>query len=330
MLTRAVVLAAEALGASRAALLAAVGLSDEDLAAYDLRVARDNAVALWDAIEAWSNEPLIAARIAQQIARSGGAALFQYTVRAAPTVEAAWARLLPMLGLFFGDGFESVTRAVDGHWELGYRLPLHGDGPVPRSEECVVVGFVEQCRAVAPGFAPAALCFQHEAGAPLADWRREVGCPVEFGASYYGVRIGERAYRAAIPGHDPSLARLLEGLARPIVEARAEVPGPAEPAARVIRALLERGEPATLDAIARALHVSRRTLQRQLAAAGTSVRGELDRARHEAALVLLRDVRSTVAEIAARLGFADPSQFTRAVRRWTGAAPTELRFRARH
>jgi AraC-like DNA-binding protein len=51
----------------------------------------------------------------------------------------------------------------------------------------------------------------------------------------------------------------------------------------------------------------------------------LDRARREAALVMLRDPRATVAEIAGRLGFADPSQFTRAVRRWTGSAPTQLR-----
>lgn len=324
--TRAVVVAAEALGVPRDRMLAALGLRWEDLAGYDLRVPAPAGAALWDVIARSSGDPLIAVRVARTIAGSGQAALFEYTVRAAPTIADAWARLTSLLGLFFGEGYEPVTREADGAWELGYRLPVHGDPPIPRSEECLVVSFVEQCRKVAPAFQPTAVCFQHAGEGPAA-WRRELGCAVVFGAPFYGVRLADRAYRAPIPGHDPNLAGLIETLARPLVAAPAVAPAPADPAVRVIRDLLDRGEPVTVDAVARALHVSRRTLQRQLAAADTSVRAELDRARHDAAVALLRDARATVAEIAARLGFADPSQFTRAVRRWTGSAPTELRRR---
>jgi AraC-like DNA-binding protein len=49
--------------------------------------------------------------------------------------------------------------------------------------------------------------------------------------------------------------------------------------------------------------------------------------REAVALELLRNGQSTISEIADRLGFADPSQFTRAVRRWTGVAPSEVRKR---
>ena len=325
---RAVIAAAESIGAPRARLLAAVGLRWEDLGRLDVWVPQTASAALWDELAAWSGDPLIGVRIGRLIAGSGWAALYEYTVRAAPTIADACARLVPLVGLFFGEGYEVIMREVDGRRELGYRLPVHGAPPIPHSEEALVSCFAHQCRAVAPAFAPEAACFQHAAAAPLADYRRELGCAVEFEAPFYGLRVDERAYRAPIPGHDPSLANLLEVLVRPLVAAPPAAPGPADPAIREIRALLDRGEPVTVDAVASALHVSRRTLQRQLAAAGTSVRAELERARRDAALSMLRDARSTIAEIAGRLGFADPSQFTRAVRRWTGAAPTELRRRS--
>jgi len=326
-LARGVVSAATSLGAPREALLAALGHRWEDLASYDLRIATRETEALWHAIEQWANDPLIAARVARVVASSSGAALFQYTVRAAPTIELAWARLTPLLALFFGQDFEPITREVAAGWELGYRLPLVPEPPVPRSEEAIVIGFVEQCRAAAPGFAPLALCFQHAANAPLAAWRAAVGAPVEFDASFYGVRITERGYRATIATHDPTLATLIATLAKPLVAAPAHAPTYSDAVARVIRDRVERGQPVSVDRIATDLHVSRRTLQRQLQAAHTSVRAELERVRHDAALALLRDDRLSIAEISARLGFADPSQFTRAMRRWSGAAPSQLRSR---
>jgi AraC-like DNA-binding protein len=336
--TRAVVVAAETRGIPRDRMLAALGMRWEDLAGYEKRVPHTASVALWKVISDTSErDPLIGIRVARAIVGAGQAALFEYTVRSAPTIAGAWARLSSMLGLFFGEGFEVVTRQVGPHWEVGYRLPVHGEPPIPPSEECLVVSFLEQCRQVAPAFAPSMVCFQHAAPADPNLWRRELGCPVQFEAALYGIRISPDAFAAPIPGHDPMLAGLIETLAKPLVATPAVEPGPADPAIRVIRELLDRhaaggavvGEPGhevvTVDAVARALRVSRRTLQRQLAAAGTSVRAELDRARREAALVMLRDPRATVAEIAGRLGFADPSQFTRAVRRWTGSAPTQLR-----
>jgi len=325
MLARAVVAAAESLGAPREPLLAALGLRWDDLCALDVRVSRGATEAMWVAIEKWSGDPLIALAITREIGAAGGAALFQYTVRSAPTIADAWARLVPLLALFFGDGFEVITRSTDAGWELGYRLPLGADGPVPRSEEAIVAGFVLQCRAVAPAFDAAAVCFQHGSTAPAAAWRRALGCSVELEASFYGVRVTERSYRAAIPGHDASLSTLIDSLARPLVAAPTAAAGPAEAVGRVMRDLLDQRAAVTLDAVAAQLHVSRRTLQRQLAAAGTSLTAELERVRREIALALLRDSSRTVAEIAAQLGFADPSQFTRAVRRWTGETPTELR-----
>lgn len=322
---RAVVIAAEALGIPRAPMLAALGMRWEDLASYELRVPYPRAVALWDEILRRSGDPMIAARIGPEIVRRSEGALFAYTVRSAPNIAEAWTRLAPLVGLLFGGGQQVVHEQRDGRWEIGYRIPLHVDPPIVPSEECLVISFVAQCRAVAPAFRPDAICFQHPPSAPPAQWRRALGCAVEFDQPFYGLRLDERAYRAPIEGHDPSLAHLLDTLSRPLVTTSPPPDSPTAAAIRVIRERIDRREPVSVATVARALHVSTRTLQRQLAAAGTSVRIEYDRARSEIAVRLLRESHDTVAEIADRLGYADPSQLTRAVKRWTGEVPTQVR-----
>ncbi len=78
------------------------------------------------------------------------------------------------------------------------------------------------------------------------------------------------------------------------------------------------GEPGlsrSLEDVAVALHQSPRTLQRKLRREGTSFQELLDEARQRAAMELeSRGV--AIKEIAFRLGFQDPSAFSRARRRW--------------
>jgi AraC-like DNA-binding protein len=70
---------------------------------------------------------------------------------------------------------------------------------------------------------------------------------------------------------------------------------------------------------ARALGVSRRTLERRLAETGTGYRQLLDSELKMRASRLLKSGALSHAEIADRLGFTDPTSFSRASRRWFGA-----------
>ncbi len=82
-----------------------------------------------------------------------------------------------------------------------------------------------------------------------------------------------------------------------------------------------------------ALHcgLSSRTLMRQLRADGTSFQLLLDAARKTRALWLLQHSTHSMEDIAAELGFADTSNFSRTMRRWFGVNPRTLsqRLRAR-
>ncbi len=85
------------------------------------------------------------------------------------------------------------------------------------------------------------------------------------------------------------------------------------------------GEVASIEAVARAMHVSTRTLKRRLADHGTTYRDVVDEIRQREAMLMLRDRRLTLDEIATRLGYSDVANFTRAFRRWTGTTPAASR-----
>lgn len=73
--------------------------------------------------------------------------------------------------------------------------------------------------------------------------------------------------------------------------------------------------------VARRLDSSVRALQRELETAGTRYSRLLGSVRLERARELLADPDVPVTEVAFALGYSDPSNFTRAYRRWTGAPP---------
>jgi AraC-like DNA-binding protein len=88
-----------------------------------------------------------------------------------------------------------------------------------------------------------------------------------------------------------------------------------------------RSGPPTLEAAAKRLGTSSRTLRRRLKDEGTSFHEVLDRARLELAKRYLKDPRMPLGEIGFLLGFSEPSAFHRAFKRWTGTTPLEHRER---
>jgi AraC-like DNA-binding protein len=86
----------------------------------------------------------------------------------------------------------------------------------------------------------------------------------------------------------------------------------------------DRGYP-SLTELARARHVSPRTLKRRLAEQGTSYQRLLDELRRDRALKLLEVESNSVEQIAEQLGYSDAANFNRAFRRWLGLSPSAWR-----
>ena len=79
------------------------------------------------------------------------------------------------------------------------------------------------------------------------------------------------------------------------------------------------------EAIATALNMAEATLRRRLKQEGATYQSIRDALRRDLAIARLADTTQTIAEIAHALGFAEPSAFHRAFRKWTGVRPAAYR-----
>jgi AraC-like DNA-binding protein len=84
----------------------------------------------------------------------------------------------------------------------------------------------------------------------------------------------------------------------------------------------------TAQALAARLHMSPRTLHRQLQAEGLTLQALKDEARRSLAEDLLRRTPRAIKQIALAAGFRNEKSFARAFRVWTGLSPSEFRRRA--
>lgn len=80
-----------------------------------------------------------------------------------------------------------------------------------------------------------------------------------------------------------------------------------------------------IEELADMARMSVRSLQRELASAGLSYSGLLDRVRYEGAAELLRRTDARIIDVAMATGYADPAHFARAFRRMAGVTPREFR-----
>lgn len=81
------------------------------------------------------------------------------------------------------------------------------------------------------------------------------------------------------------------------------------------------------DTFAANLNMTRSTLRRRLDEEGQPFQAIKDQLRRDIAIEHLSHHSKSVAEIATELGFAEPSAFHRAFKKWTGATPGEYRLK---
>lgn len=155
-------------------------------------------------------------------------------------------------------------------------------------------------------------------------WRRAFGAPVHFDADRAEL-VFPASWLARRPrGADPALHRMLE---RRVVELEARAADdPVAGLRRALRTHLLAGKVAVGE-VARMLAVHRRTLNRRMELLHTSVHDVAEELRFEVARQLVGSTAMPLIEIAAALGYADASGFTRAFRRWSGSTPSAWRKR---
>jgi AraC-like DNA-binding protein len=170
---------------------------------------------------------------------------------------------------------------------------------------------------------PREVRFEHP---PLA--RRELaaffGCPIRYGCDFSELIFASADLDLPIHAAKPRLAGLLERYA---AELLARLPASAsypDHVRRAIASVIRCGQP-TLQAIAREMHASPRTVQRRLSDAGTTHKRLVEDVRRQLATRYIESPRLSITEIAFLLGYQEESSFRRAFKKWTGKSPRRAR-----
>jgi AraC-like DNA-binding protein len=169
------------------------------------------------------------------------------------------------------------------------------------------------------------LWFSHGPQSPLAQYRRYFCTRVEMSMPFTALFLSEEDLGVRLP----NTARSLFDLADAYIGSEFSMD---QPLAAQVRSLLVRqlGEGnSDKSAIAQALSVHPKTLERRLRAEGTSHRTLLGEVRRDAAQRYLTDSKLPMTQIAARLGYSEPAVFTRNCQQWFGAHPSDLRRKKR-
>jgi AraC-like DNA-binding protein len=154
--------------------------------------------------------------------------------------------------------------------------------------------------------------------ADVQPWVDAFGREPQFAATHNAAGMDLAFLDVPLPQADELTAALTEAQCRELLSRRQARTGAA---GRVRDVLLTRpSSMPAVEVVAAELHVSVRTLRRQLTAEGASYRALVEEIREALAEELLRGALP-VEQVARRLGYSETASFTHAFTRWKGVSP---------
>jgi AraC-like DNA-binding protein len=306
------------LGAAPEALFARIGRSLAEARAPGATFRVRELEQLFDVLSGAVGRPDLALYVGREVdpERLG---LFGLVLSTSSTPRATFAAMSEFKALFHPLLDVSVHEAA-GRTHLRYAA--RDGGPIG-DKPCYAEALLSTLHAAASIYyasdtPPLHVSFRHHAPAYAESYTRVFRCPVRFAQPVDELCYGHTFLDVPWHGASPSHARWREQASRELsLESRVE---------RVLHERLR--EELDVHAVARALAMSARNLQRSLHTAGTSYRALRDRVRHRRACALLEEGVPT-AQVAQALGYGDRSNFVRAFERWAGECPSAYRTRVR-
>ena len=183
---------------------------------------------------------------------------------------------------------------------------------------------VSMCRTnFGPSLTPESVTLRHPAPANTRPYEDFFGCPVTFCAADDSFTLARQIADRPLATSNHELATTFDAILTAQLAELANSDLTSRCKAYLLQELTS-GEPSE-EELARAMGMSRRTLQRKLGELGLTYKGVLEKTRYDLALRYLDDPARTVTDVTFLLGFSEQSAFTRAFKRWSGQAPTAYR-----
>ena len=309
------------LGVSVPAVLRRAGLPRDLFDHTRILVSTSELFALWRAIEAVSNDPLIGLKIGvetktERFHPMAIAALSTQNLVAASEHMARFKKLTAPE--------EILTQLDEQEFSIGYRwLLAMAAEPQVLTDYCFSWTVSLARHGTGKQLNPLRAEYVHQRK-NIRTIERSLGCEIVTGASRNAIIF--RAADATAPFVTRN-AELFDMLAPQFEEQLRQYRDEDTFIELVHRAIQDRltGQRPSIDAIADALHMSPRTMQRRLQESGSSFQRVLDEARHQMARYYLSNSVLELNEAAYLLGFEDPNSFGRAFRTWEGVPPSDWR-----
>jgi AraC-like DNA-binding protein len=311
-------------GLDVAALFDDAGLDMTALSDADSRFPTEGVSRLWQLAVTRSGDPAIGLANSN-IARPASFDVVAYTMMSSPHLLGVLERVSRYLGIVSDAASIVITEDNEGY---RMNLELFGGGePVPRQRfEFDLITVLSFCRWVTNrDLRPLALELRFPPPADLRPYEDAFKCPLRFKAPVNALLFARADVISPLPTAHPVLAEVHERLASERLQRLDHVQILSRVRGAIIRCLPD-GEPLR-TAVAAALEMSERTLQRRLEAEETSFQRLLDDTRRELAQQYLGQTEVSLADATYLLGFGDQSSFFRACKRWFGTSPRRYRIR---
>jgi AraC-like DNA-binding protein len=302
---------------------AGIDPTDTDNSGHDSpALLSDKLSLLWTLAVQATGDPLIGLKSAP-LQPLGSLGLLAHLILACPTLREALECLCEHVG--------SVLPTSTARFEAApgrVRLHLHltaGERPVPAQRYDYVAALLLRVIQWLIGRPLAPRAIHHPAREPqeAAAYAALLGAPVQFGQPFPAMDFAAEDLEVRLPTANPLVAEWCARLAADLQQTRrGQIRLRVK---KVLVGLLPQGDPRRED-VAAALHVSERTLQRRLAEEGTHFQELVDSTRRELAQQYLSAGRLSPKQMSFELGFADPSNFYRACKRWFGQSPKTIRL----
>ena len=306
-------------------ILRALGLARDQLLDHELRVPESVHLRVWQMASVAARDPYFGLRVAQH-AKLGSYDVLDYATHWSVNLQDALCRVV------------RFHRLLSDRHALEERRSAHGTSYRRREPASAVHGQECDCFFATIALRAGLLLgrqlklkgvrFSHAAPSDAKQYREIFGTEPTFGSTTNELMFRHRDLRARARAPNPQLAKLLDRYA---AEMLSRLPALGDVVAQLRFAVmrgLSSGQ-VRLESIARAQRKSPRTLQRALAARGTSFRHLLEEVRRETARDLLLKSDRSVTEVAFLVGFASAAGFHRAFKGWSGSAPEQFRRASR-
>jgi AraC-like DNA-binding protein len=309
-------------GIRREVLLEAAGVTDADLRDSDAHLPLAAEIALWQTLTQHISDPAfgirsVAALRIRQLGLLGYVVCFSATLRDA-------LRCVQRYGRVFTAAVEFVLEESRPQVALAVRHPTLGPGP-SFAQDYRLAAVVQLSREMTGiDIVPAHVNVTYAQPSSTIAHRQFFRCRIHFGAPTASIVFREKDLQLPLPRADETLAGYLSNYAEQVLASLVQGVTMRHRVRAVIWSLLGNGTP-SLEHVAAAIRMPRRTLQRQLAAEGTSLQAEIEEIRKTMALAVLRDRSISIEDVAILLGYAEPSTFFRSFKRWTGTTPRRFR-----